>query len=407
MHRGIGTTGTFLGGAIAVLLAAAPAQAAVRPAPDAQVTLDGTAGVGPVALRRASLVQSGDDLVLRVATAEAWNARGLRSGAGRRICFSAHGGAGGRETYRLCVGWSRDALRARGSRIRSSGVPTGWHAVRARIGRPNQSIVQVRAPLAAFGARPGLVRWSASSSWNGTAECPTADACTSGLPTSGAASYRARQTVPIGCVPSGPTMVRRGPQGTGPKRVALTFDDGPWQLTSQFLDVLRHYDVPATFFMIGRQVGAQAELLRRMVREGHALGNHTWSHADIAGGNVGQVTETNAAIHAATGVTPCLLRPPGGATSAALDGQLRSEGMLDVLWTVDPSDWRTPGTAAVTSRVLSAVVPGAIVLLHDGGGPRGGTLAALPTIITTLRARGYQLVTVPQLLGLHERVGYR
>jgi peptidoglycan-N-acetylglucosamine deacetylase len=219
-----------------------------------------------------------------------------------------------------------------------------------------------------------------------------------GVPSGAAASVRTVAPRPIGCTPSG------APQVTGaaghPMTVALTFDDGPGAATPQIESILEREQVPATFFVIGDQVAGHQELLRRALADGDAIGDHTWDHANMSGGGRSdEIARTQAAIRAATGYTPCLVRPPYGATSSALVSELHGDGLESVLWNVDPTDWATPGTAAIESRVLSQVRPGSIVLLHDGGGNRSQTVAALPAIIHALAARGYRFATVPQLLG--------
>ena len=117
-----------------------------------------------------------------------------------------------------------------------------------------------------------------------------------------------------------------------------------------------------------------------------------------------QLEHTNAVIRRVTGFTPCLFRPPGGSTGADLVARVRALGMTSVLWSADPFDWRMPGTSAIVGRVLAQAGPGGIILDHDGGGPRGQTLAAAPEIVAALRARGYTFVTVSTLLGYRERV---
>jgi peptidoglycan/xylan/chitin deacetylase (PgdA/CDA1 family) len=186
--------------------------------------------------------------------------------------------------------------------------------------------------------------------------------------------------------------------------VALSFDDGPWPDTPAFVRMLEADHVPATFFMIGKQVSRsyQTTLLREL-RAGDALGDHTFTHPDlVANSNVyGQLHSTIVAIRGLTGYTPCVFRPPYGAYDQAVVRTASSLGLATVLWNVDPVDWALPGTAAIEQRVLAQVRPGSIVLSHDGGGPRGQTLAAYPHIIAVLRARGYRFETVPQLLGFH------
>jgi peptidoglycan/xylan/chitin deacetylase (PgdA/CDA1 family) len=120
-----------------------------------------------------------------------------------------------------------------------------------------------------------------------------------------------------------------------------------------------------------------------------------------SGGVAQQLASTLRAIRALSGYTPCVFRPPYGDYDAEVVRVARALGLAMVLWNVDPADYTLPGTAAIEQRVLAQVQPGAIVLSHDGGGPRGQTLAAYPAIIRALRTRGYRFVTVPQLLGFH------
>lgn len=184
------------------------------------------------------------------------------------------------------------------------------------------------------------------------------------------------------------------------RTVALTFDDGPGAYTGRVLDVLHRYGVRATFFVVGQQVRGNEPLLRHALLDGNALGNHTFSHANVSGGGLRQISSTLGAIRRATGYSPCLFRAPYGAGSGLVIGQARSLGLNTIQWSVDPRDWARPGSQAIYSRVVSATRPGAIILMHDAGGPRTQTVAALPRIIRTLRSRGYRFATVPQLLGL-------
>ncbi len=220
----------------------------------------------------------------------------------------------------------------------------------------------------------------------------------------GAASVGASGTPvryrPVGCAETGPAIVHA--HGPNRKVLALSFDDGPSSLTLRFVRMLHAQKVPATFFMIGDQVSWRYRaLLREELRDGDALGDHSWSHPDLAtSGNVrGQLQSTKNAIDMASGYTPCVFRPPYGAIDGAVLGTARALGLATITWNVDPRDWALPGTGAIVGRVLSQVRPGSIVLSHDGGGPRGQTLAAYPTIISALRRRGYRFETVPALLG--------
>jgi peptidoglycan/xylan/chitin deacetylase (PgdA/CDA1 family) len=203
----------------------------------------------------------------------------------------------------------------------------------------------------------------------------------------------------VGCRSSGTAAHRGGPPR---KAVAFGFDDGPWTDTPAFVRMLERAHARATFFMIGRQLGPQDRpLLLRELRDGDVLGDHTFSHPDLAlGGDVrGQLESTIEAIRALSGYTPCVFRPPYGAYDPAVLRTARSLGLATVLWDVDPADYSDPGVRAIEQRVLAQVRPGSIVISHDGGGPRRQTLAAYPGIIAKLRARGYRIVTVLELLG--------
>jgi peptidoglycan/xylan/chitin deacetylase (PgdA/CDA1 family) len=202
----------------------------------------------------------------------------------------------------------------------------------------------------------------------------------------------------VGCRSHGGAY-RHGP----PRReVAIGFDDGPWADTGAFVRMLERNHARATFFVIGRQLGwgYRATLLREL-KDGDAIGDHTFSHPDLTrGGDVhGQLLETIRAIRSRSGYTPCVFRPPYGAYNGAVVRGARALGLATVLWNVDPADYSQPGARAIERRVMAQVQPGSILISHDGGGPRAQTLAAYPAIIAALRARGYRIVTIPELLG--------
>ncbi len=158
----------------------------------------------------------------------------------------------------------------------------------------------------------------------------------------------------------------------------------------------------ATFFMIGRQVtSTYRETILRELREGDIPGDHTFTHPNLTRSRDvrGELLSTIAAIRAQSGYTPCVFRPPYGDVDESVVRTASSLGLATVGWNVDPSDYAQPGAAAIEQRVLAQVQPGSIVISHDGGGPRGQTLAAYPKIIAALRRRGYRIVTIPQLLG--------
>ena len=186
------------------------------------------------------------------------------------------------------------------------------------------------------------------------------------------------------------------------REVALTIDDGPGPLTPKFVRTLRHLHAPATFFIVGQQLNSFGAGLREEIRAGFAIGDHTEQHQTLTQLRPGLQNKAiqDAALRIRSyGIPyPRLFRPPGGLFNAATIAALREHRMLAVLWTVDTQDFTRPGAKAIVQRAVDGARNGAIILLHDGGGDRSETLAALPAIIHRLRARGFQLVTVPQML---------
>jgi peptidoglycan-N-acetylglucosamine deacetylase len=142
-----------------------------------------------------------------------------------------------------------------------------------------------------------------------------------------------------------------------------------------------------------------ASTSRAVLKAGEELGDHSLHHESYPGR--ASMRATNRNIKRATGFEPCLFRPPGGAFDSGVVRAARSLGMTTIIWDVDPTDWSTPGAGAIYSRVVGATRPGSIILMHDGGGNRSQTVAALPRIIHTLRGRGYSFDTVTKLLHGH------
>ncbi|MGW7683877.1 polysaccharide deacetylase family protein [Kribbella sp. NPDC054772] len=183
------------------------------------------------------------------------------------------------------------------------------------------------------------------------------------------------------------------------KYVVLTFDDGPdIEYTPKVLDVLAQFDAKATFFEVGKNVVKHPELTKRIHEAGHSVQNHTWDHADLrklgAAAFQKEVTSTDQAIRAQTGTTPGCLRPPYGGVSATVRQRALAMHKDLVVWTVDSRDWTKPGTAAIAQRVLKNVHSGSVILMHDGGGNRTQTVAALPAILKALKAQGYGFRTL-------------
>ena len=155
--------------------------------------------------------------------------------------------------------------------------------------------------------------------------------------------------------------------------------------------------VPATFFTLGYEGVARPDLLRAESRAGHSVENHTWNHPDLtrlsSAAIADQLQRTADVIVQATGVHPSCFRPPGGATNSTVVAVAGHLGLAQMLWNVDPTDWKRPGTAAIVDNVLShATGAHLVILMHDGGGDRSQTVAVLPAIIAGLRSRGYAFV---------------
>jgi len=200
-----------------------------------------------------------------------------------------------------------------------------------------------------------------------------------------------------------PSYFDHGPREVD--RIALTFDDGPGALTAALLDMLGDRGASATFNVLGERVRGREELLGRTIAEGHELGSHAERHHHLAGrplDALGQLVRTNAALHGATGVSPRVFRAPYGAVSPGVVRAARLAGLVTVGWDVDPCDYETPGADAIHERVVDAVRPGSIVLLHDDRRALEETVTAVERILATLDERGLRCVTVSELLGLGE-----
>ncbi len=185
--------------------------------------------------------------------------------------------------------------------------------------------------------------------------------------------------------------------------IALTFDDGPNPYYSpQILAILQHYGVKATFFDVGYLVADYPNTVRQEYNQGNIVGNHSWSHPEMtllsAQAILSQLTSTTRAIQAVIGVRPTFFRPPYGALNSIVLAQAKYLGYTTVMWDGSAEDWIVPGVSVIANRILSYAHNGAILLLHDGGGNRAQTVAALPIIITTLKNRGFKFVTIQQLV---------
>jgi peptidoglycan-N-acetylglucosamine deacetylase len=367
------------------------------------------AGSAPGALPivSASLTQSGPQLVWRVVSADPFTPSSLAA-SHQSVCL----GLGGAIRGELCVGHHgrRSHPRLYFSRLTAAGLDRA-HRIAATVIRMSTDELTASFLPAAIGAGYRSLRWQVVSTAP-AANCPPAGAaCTDTLP---ARPKLAKLHTPklVGCVARGPSLVYGGP----PKvhDIALTFDDGPWgdPPTMDFIRLLAREHVPASFFEIGEQISEYdptGSVERAMLANGDMIGDHTWTHPDMAGLPIAKQTSelelTVDAIRHATGFTPCLWRPPYGDISPELISLARSLGLVTVMWDIDPRDWSQPGVGEIIGNVTKNARNGGIVEEHFGGGPRFETLDALPKEIANLRARGYSFVTVAQLLGL--RMIYR
>jgi peptidoglycan/xylan/chitin deacetylase (PgdA/CDA1 family) len=367
----------------------------------------GGTGGQPLPVRASSLTQSGQQIVWTVELQHPFSP-GALARHHRALCLEIERPSNSSIAGQACVlgprrGLSQPRLVYMPVTARGRGRPV---LIAATITRSSAAELSASFLPADVGLRYRPFRWQALSTLNipscigpshGRAGCYT---------TFPASPELARLHTPllVGCVPGGSAFVFHGPPSA--HEVALTFDDGPWYDTPQFLAVLEREHVVATFFEIGEQIatyGQGGAIERRMLADGDMVGDHTWSHADVSGAGgfaAAQISQTAAAIRKATGgFTPCLFRAPGGAVSGALIAEARSMGFTTIQWDVDPTDWKRPGVSAIYGNVVGNAHNGAIILQHDGGGDRSRTLAALSLEIHTLRAEGYSFVTVTQMLG--------
>jgi peptidoglycan-N-acetylglucosamine deacetylase len=284
---------------------------------------------------------------------------------------------------------SRPQLRVRWDRV---SVLVALVAVLATV-VAHTVVVAVRDGLKTPDAKPPLIETAAAT------------------PAAASTAPAAAPAQPL-CPRPAPGVIRTAPvihgQAGEPERtVALTFDDGPGPATPEVLNVLHQNGVPATFFVVGQRAAAEPEMLQRIVADGHALGDHTWSHpipSAKAGWKTGALTKeiehTRRAIVNATGREPCLFRPPGGIIKGA-QRVAHAAALSMILWSVDTRDWAAPASqkfAPIIQKRAAAGLkqPHPVILLHDGGGNRVATVAALAGIINDYRSHGYRFVTLDE-----------
>lgn len=190
-------------------------------------------------------------------------------------------------------------------------------------------------------------------------------------------------------------MVETGDALPGEPVVSLTYDDGPdprW--TPQILDILGEYGVQATFFVLGQNAQRHPELIDRMIAEGHRVANHTSTHPELTrlsdGAIANEVGPFDAWL-AYRGIETKCVRPPYGAVNDRVDVAIRAASGDDhtLLWSIDTNDWQRPSADTITQRILAGLQPGAVILMHDGGGERPSTVEATRQVVPLIQAAGY------------------
>jgi peptidoglycan/xylan/chitin deacetylase (PgdA/CDA1 family) len=218
----------------------------------------------------------------------------------------------------------------------------------------------------------------------------------------GPKAARAAAQVEDGVLANIPVQFAVAHAGRGRPWVALTFDDGPSRFTLRVLRVLARHHQHATFFVTGYAATSFPFELGQIRASGNAFGDHTVTHTQLTREKPAkrrwELLSTAERVQSATGVRPTLFRPPYGESSRAVNSLSRQLGLLPITWSIDSKDWTRPGVKSIVATVLRGAVPGAIILMHDGGGDRSETLKALPLILKGLAKKHLISVTLPRLL---------
>lgn len=395
--RSISALGLLAGaGVFAIALVLGLVSAGFAPA---KPVTDANDTSGPLDITRAEITQEGKDAIIEVRTSGEWGTPDLDGSPDTLdvgtsyVCVEVKQAT---VTSRICIRHKLDGAEGNElvvSRLNDDGVVISKRKIESKLTRPNTRSFIAQAPLETFGFTAAKYNWRAATSYIGAPDCdPTA--CTDLAPDSRWLKREFIEPYVEACKPRNKGLVMNGSRKH--KRVALTFDDGPSSYTSSVMKILRDRKAKGTFFVIGEQVPSGAKLLRKMIKQGFEIGNHSLHHEIYPG--YSSLRATSKAIKKASGFKPCSFRPPYGAVNSGVIAAARSNGMTTINWDRDTMDWSLPGSSHIYSVGASAS-SGSIVLMHDGGGTRSQTVAALPSIISALKGRGYKLVTVSELLG--------
>jgi peptidoglycan/xylan/chitin deacetylase (PgdA/CDA1 family) len=364
----------------------------------------------PLGVQAASLTQVGQDLVWQVELTHSFSPGALRRNH-ESLCLLIERATSGSVVGQVCLAGPRPGSPSPSvvySPITRVG-PGPSVSIAATVTRSSDRELTASFLPSSIGLQYRPLRWQVLS----TARVPGCSPAARGTATC-STLFPATPTVVllhiprlVGCVPSGPDWVFTGPRKL--REIALTFDDGPWDTppTAEFVQELARLHAPATFFEIGEHIpeyDPRGTVEREMLADGDMIGDHTWSHPDMLGLSASaqrqQLSLAADAIRKATGgFEPCLFRAPYGAVDPSLLKLARSMGFTTIQWDIDPRDWALPGESEIIDNVLDNAHNGGIIEEHFGGGPRYETLDALPEEVAGLRKRGYQLVTLTQMLG--------
>lgn len=359
------------------------------------LVVDQSADRGPLAIEQARVQQQGPEVVFSIRTQGAVSESRLSAVPGDEgsrttyICFELDQTS---DQRRACL--SPDPIRPGqvGLAVGRIGSGDPPEVIPARVSRA-KGITRAKVALSDIGLEPGELAWRAETGYTDERRCG-AGTCRDVEPEVGEYSSEISEPRVVACELEGPAQASNGSRAEN--QVALTFDDGPGEVTPEVMDVLSRYGVPGTFFVVGSLVPGNEVMLAEMTRRGFEIGNHTLTHDVLP--SVASLSETNRLIQGASNFRPCLFRPPEGRYDASTIALADGMGMTTALWDIDTMDWADPTTDQIVYSASQAEA-GSMILMHDGGDNADSMVAALPAVIEDLRSRGFAFVTVSELLG--------